>query len=510
MGITVLPDWGKELGRSLGEAGKGISEIIDPLVDFHTKFAEEAAANPEMVEKLAGHAFVNEGDLGPAAKFIPKKILADIKDRASKGLVPPEFFKRKAGIDVSRMKRASTAGEVTPEEIASLKPYGGFSNQEWYDMGKSAIVGESVAGTAHGLAGAPYAPSLAKSGAGAEIAKNNLAIVMDKLHGDQLQTYIQYRAGLDETNRQILDNLDVDEAVRFQARIKADKDMMESRNAVELKRQSELMDERMGYWMAEHNGGGNPKDWQEWMGNNKLREKVKNDAASGQMDEEDNRFAEVNRLYQARDARINSLEMSRLNNLISSAQERILGNPKKGIKPDDETLRGARLTRLNVDLAHYAAATNTKPIQAFYGNLYQIKSKPIGEPEEREKLEKTLPYQEVHRKMAAQERAKQNTLHYVVSPRTKDAQEVDPKDVSDMVETSTSSASQAVPQTPQPSGTSVVSPPKPATSEDVINAARSRYIVVRDSLTKSGVPLNEAQKRAAAVTESIFNLKLRQ
>ncbi len=471
MGITVLPDWGKELGRSLGEAGKGISEMIDPFIDFHTKFTEEAAANPEMIPKLAGQAYVNEGDLGPAEKFIPKKILADIKDRASKGLVPPEFFKRKAGIDVGRMKRDST-GEVTPEEIASLKPAGGFSNQEWYDMGKASIAGESIEGTSKGLAGAPFAKPVATSQAGAEIAKNNLSLVMDKLKGEQLQTYVQYRAGLAPADKQTLDNLDVDEAVRFQARIQADKEMLKARDEAEFNRWSKESDQRMGYWMAEHNGGGDPEDWVRWMHDSKLRDKVKNDVASGQLDDEDRQFSEINRLYGARSARMNSLEITRMSGLIEGAKDRINGNIKKGIKPATEGMRGELLTRLNVDLSAYAATAGTKPIQAFYGNLYDIKSKPLGAEKDLQKKAMTSPFitQEREEEMRKQEKAKENRF--------------------------------------QPSGTQTVSPPKPATSEDVINAARARYIVVRDSLTRSGVPLAEAQKRAASVTDSIFNIGL--
>lgn len=506
MGITILPDWGKGLGQALGEAGKGISEMIDPLLDFHTKFAQEAAANPQMVENMAGHAFVNDGDLGVAEKFIPKKILADIKERASKGNVPPEFLKRKAGIDVSRMKRTSTTGDVTPEEIATLKPIGGFSNQEWYDLGKSAIAGESIEGAARGFAGAPIAKPLAAG----ELAKSNLSLVMDKLKGEELQSYIQYRASLPASDRQTLDGLDVSEALRFQARIKADREMMQARNAEEFARWSKEADLRMGTWWSEHTGGGDPEDWMRWLHDPKLRDKVHSDIASGQMDDEDRQFSEINRLYQARDARMNSLEMSRLNNLIQGTTDRINGNAKKGIRPADEFMRGEMLTRLNLDLSHYAETTKSKPMQAFYGNLYQLKKKPIGEPEDREKLQKNLPYQDYLHKVREQDRAKENRLHFVANPFTKDAKEVDPNDVSDMLQSDTQGASSQIPTQPaqQPVTATTVEPPRPATSEDIINAARARYIQVRDTLLKTGMKPEDARKRAAFVTDSIFNTQL--
>ena len=491
----MLPDWGKDLGESLAGLGKGVSHIIDPLVDFHTKFAEQYAANPEMGDNLAGHAFVNEGDLGAAEKFIPKKILADIKSKAAKGNVPPEFMKIKAGIDVGRMER-DPQGNISPEQIAKLKPYGGFTNQEWYDLGRAKIAGESIGATSEGLAQAP------------------MAKLLGSIKTEEARNILAYRAGLTPAQKQTMDAFKYDELLRFNMRVQADNDMMNARDAAEFRRQSALADERMGYWETEHNGGGDPTDWVTWMHNSKLRDKVKQDIASGQMDEEDNKFAEINRLYQARDSRINSLEQTRLNTLINSTSDRISGNSQKKIKPADESMRGELLTRLNVDLAHYAASSNTDPVQAFYGNLYQLKKSPIGKEEDHEKLQKKLEYGEYHRKIKEQGKAKENRLHYVANPYTPNAKEVDPNDVSDMLSNSVNNAdkqaAQDHPVQQQPVKSEQVTPPHTATSDDIIKAARERYTVVRDTLVKSGMSKADAQKRAAFVTDSIFNTHLSQ
>src|SRR5205807_6521394 len=258
------PDWGKDLGESLAGLGKGVSHIIDPLVDFHTKFAEQYAANPEMGDNLAGHAFVNEGDLGAAEKFIPKKILADIKSKAAKGNVPPEFMKMKAGIDVGRMER-DPQGNISPEQIAKLKPYGGFTNQEWYDLGRAKIAGESVGATAEGLAKAP------------------IAKLLSSVPAEEARGFLNWRASLTDAQKLTVDAFKYDELLRFNMRVQADNDMMNARDAAEFRRQSALADERMGYWETEPNGGGDPTDWVTWMHNSKLRDKVKQDIASGQM-----------------------------------------------------------------------------------------------------------------------------------------------------------------------------------------------------------------------------------
>lgn len=503
MGITVLPDWGKDLGQSLAQAGSGISKIIDPLLDFHTKFAEQAAANPEIEDNLAGHAFVNEGDLGPAAKFIPKKILADIKDRASKGLVPPEFFKTKAGIDVGRMERDPN-GEVSPEQIAKLKPYGGFTNQEWYDLGRAKIAGQSIGSTSEDLAMAP------------------MAKLLGKIKTEEAQNILAYRAALTPAQRETMDAFKYDELFRFNMRVQADTNMMNSRDEAEFNRWSKESDQRYGYWLSEHYGGGDPQDWVRWRHDSALRDKVKEHMASGQMTDEDNRFAEIDRLDQARSVRLNSLEMSRLSALMDNAKDKINGNPQKKIKPADEGYRGALLTRLNVDLADYASTTKTQPMQAFYGNLYDLKKKPLG-PEKESKRKgiggpfETFSQEEVEQ-MKAQAKAKENRLHVVVNPYTPNAKEVDPNDVSDMLDASVKTTSQQStqenpvthnPQVPQqPGKTEVVEPQHPATSDEVIGAAKQRYTVIRDSMTKAGIPKDEARKRAAQTVEQIFNIDL--
>ena len=390
-------------------------------------------------------------------------------------------------------------GNISPEQIAKLKPYGGFTNQEWYDLGRAKIAGESVGATAEGLAKAP------------------IAKLLSSVPAEEARGFLNWRASLTDAQKLTVDGFKYDELKRFNDRIAAETNLMNAKDALELKRWSLESDQRMGYWMAEHNGGGDPTDWIRWMHDSKLRDKVKNDAASGQMDDEDNKFAEINRLYQARDSRINSLEQTRLNTLINSTQDRITGNPQKKIKPADESMRGELLTRLNVDLSHYAASSNTDPVQAFYGNLYQLKKSPIGKEEDHEKLQKKLEYGEYHRKIKEQERAKENKLHYVANPYTPNAKEVDPNDVSDMLNSSVNAADkQAAQDHPisqvqqQPVRSEQVTPPKPAASTDVINAARSRYTVVRDTLIKSGMSKADAQKRAAFVTDSIFNTHLSQ
>src|SRR6266699_1563825 len=121
MGISVVPDWGEAVGKALSGLGERLAGSKDPYLDFHTKLREAMATNPEILEKLAGHAYLNEGSLGPAERLLPKDVLQQARARASSGQVMPEFIKQKAGRDVVHATK--------PEE---LKPPGGYTQREWW------------------------------------------------------------------------------------------------------------------------------------------------------------------------------------------------------------------------------------------------------------------------------------------------------------------------------------------------------------------------------------------
>ena len=82
--------------------------------------------------------------------------------------------------------------------------------------------------------------------------------------------------------------------------------------------------------------------------------------------------------------------------------------------------------------------------------------------------------------------------------------------LSNSVNNADKQAAQDHPIQQQPVKSEQVTPPHTATSDDIIKAARERYTVVRDTLVKSGMSKADAQKRAAFVTDSIFNTHLSQ
>src|SRR5882762_7768713 len=78
MGVTVLPDWGPELGKALGTLAQGIRHAIDPEREFKKKFSEAVTTNPDLAQHLTDYAHINGGLPPEITKYIPRVFLNSI------------------------------------------------------------------------------------------------------------------------------------------------------------------------------------------------------------------------------------------------------------------------------------------------------------------------------------------------------------------------------------------------------------------------------------------------
>lgn len=476
---TVLPDWGVELGKSIGQALSGIARIKDPDLDFHEKFRQAITTNPEILDNLAGEAFLNNGQVA-SSHLIPRDVLAQVQKRASKGNVSPEFIKKKAAQDV-----------VHASSPTQLHPPGGYTQQEWWDLGRAANTGESVGGAASGLATAPHAAAVADAQ-----AKNTLDEA--SLQGDQRAALYSYLTSHPQDREAIL-AMGGEQGLRFIMQLQKDKEMVQLRNDADMARFNAEQTSIAARYNAERLGG-NFDDWKTYMTSPDTMTKIHERAARGELSEDDQRLLDIEHRAKSRDTRWESITFHRIWDNINSLSSNLL-TKHKGRKLTPGLVGGA-LTAINIGLNEYHGWTGTR-IQAFWGDLYKLGA--VKMPKKQGPF--TPGFEEDYTK---------NTLHYVLNPGTPEAKVLTPDELGLMME-SDAQGKQTTPApansnngSPQPSrpaaanGTTQIGPTRPATQVDMLRAKESRWNMVNDSLTKAGVPKDSAARRATAIVEALF------
>src|SRR5258706_317809 len=135
MGVTVLPDFGAQLGQALARLGSASADIVNPHREFQDKFREAASANPEIIQKLA--------DLTLTNTFLPKiytRLLPrDVLDAVFSTEPSPEAYKQKAAMDRAAL----------------------LTNDQRLALGGSVLTGQSATEAAKELVQAPVIPRVA-------------------------------------------------------------------------------------------------------------------------------------------------------------------------------------------------------------------------------------------------------------------------------------------------------------------------------------------------------------
>lgn len=317
-GIPVAPDWGAALGKAFEGLGSGLEHIADPQVDFHTAFRQAVAENPAIIQNLTDYAHMNNGDLGPGAKLIPK----DLQTQILKGTPTAAARVHKAVTD-----QLATRLPQHPEEVAAAA--------------SKAVTGENPGAFAEDQTVAGLQP--------ATVDFLNSVKADDQKHGtNNYQRIAAQKYGLLEDQH-------------FQESIAARRDYisMHQQDRVDHFQESEA-----NSWFNKTGGAGSPDIWRDYLYNPTTQQRASK-LLSGEMsptNDRDRELIQIATAHNSADTEYQRTHLKASTLFAQSVYKQIVGDPDKKILPADENTRPGLIHTLNQEFAYEG-----KPVQAVYG-----------------------------------------------------------------------------------------------------------------------------------------------
>lgn len=337
----VLPNFGEQLGKDIAGLGEGLAHIIDPMIDFHTKFRSAIAENPEILQKLTDYAYLNKGDLGPAGKYIPKdvresvvKATPSIEARQHRGLT--EAFDSIDPEDRQLFLRARAMG-VSPIELTAdpIKVKGIKAAMEKHPQlaefaGIETLTGKGPGAVSEDELVAEMAPAAREFWA--------------KLSPDEKQMTAAAKNGL-------LGDIHFQESLQY-------------RKERSQERVDHYQDSEANSRFNISGGIGSPDGWKKLLYDPRTKarlEKLKS-GQGGPLTDDDMELLQMDRAKKEMSAAVERIHNKASTLTLRDAYEHINGNEKKGIAPDDETNRAIDLHAINGELNYRGL-----PYQAMFG-----------------------------------------------------------------------------------------------------------------------------------------------
>lgn len=355
MGVTVLPDWGPELGKALGTLVQGIRHAIDPQREFKKKFSEAATSNPDLLQNLTDYVHIN-GSLPPEiTKFIPKDLLDNIMINEPS----PDAIRSREAIRAASRLSTNQRTVLGQSALTGLPPVSAASQLE-------------IAPEVHRLAGQPPGtPPSTLAEAGGQHAISGLTAgneAADRLKATLapdaqrwLDTLKQYDSahGTDYYLKTVAGNYDLLQSEQFRL-------TMEDRLMYMRLRQQERLDllheHEANFWVNDSGGMGSPDLWKYLLYDPKAQGRVQEIRSTGPRNAED---ADLLRMQNYRETKGSAHERALYRSSVvmrDTMIDNINGNAAKRILPDDDSKRPVDLAALNSELVREGT-----PIEAYWG-----------------------------------------------------------------------------------------------------------------------------------------------
>lgn len=342
----VLPNFGEQLGKDIAGLGEGLAHIIDPMIDFHTKFRSAIAENPEILQKLTDYAYLNKGDLGPAGKYIPKdvresvvKAQPSIDAREHKGLmdafdsIDPET--RKIFLQARSMHTDPLKMTTDPIVIKNIKG----AMEKYPQLGEFAGV-----------------KALTGEGPGA-VSKDQMVAEL----GPRAREYYYTKMTDEERQAAAADEYGLLKDKHFQASLDARYDLFKLRS---LNRVDHIHETEANTWYNKSGGVGSPDLWEKYLYDPKIKDRITKlkSGQGGVLTEDDQDYLQIDRARKEAGGQFERAHSKASVDFVRNLFDHISGNEGKKIDPDNENDRAIDLHALNGELNYLGL-----PYQAMFG-----------------------------------------------------------------------------------------------------------------------------------------------
>lgn len=352
MGVTVLPDWGAQLGKALSQLGSGIADIKDPYLDFKDKFKQaDISSGGKLSQGLTDYNYINGYIPSAISRMIPKDLLnaALINEPSPNALKEHEAQRAFRALSGSQRvslgqgtllgtSPANAAVQLRVPDVINQVP--GTVPQTLSEAGAQRLVSGMSAGS--------EAADAIKAGmAPAAQTWLNLTQQYDAEHGTNyyLRTAAQaYDLLQDEQWRMTL------------------QDRMALMNERQQDRLDVLHEHEANWWLNKSGGLGSPDLWKKLLYDPKMQDRLDSIRQTGPKTAEDRDLWQM-QLYRE-GAGSNAERASYMASVVTRDKmiEYINGNPSKRTPPDDDSRRPGDIAALNAELIR----ENT-PFEAYWG-----------------------------------------------------------------------------------------------------------------------------------------------
>lgn len=357
MGVSILPDYGQQLGEALAKLGAAGADIINPRHEFQAAFRRAAAADHSIIQRLS--------DLTLTSGYLPsmymKLLPRDVLDSIFATEPSPAAYKQRAA--------ARAAGELTPEQNRTV--------------GQGELLGMSPVAAASELQVAPRVPEVANMNP-ADIpttaAAQGAARAVSGLTGPQLQagglqgelirdagTFLsrltpkeREAIGADASVEGLMNNRHFMESLALQRELHRASRAREADNIAERYRYLSAND------LRDETGVGNVEDWRTYLYDARARQHAM-DAAAGKVDANDTdvRLLEIDRAHKLIGPTKRRLMLNRTSQAMKDLEDHINGRGtyKGGAAGDD--VRPRYIQELNA-LLQERQIYGGPPVRAIY------------------------------------------------------------------------------------------------------------------------------------------------
>lgn len=361
MGVTVLPDWGPELGRSLGTLFQGIRHAIDPEREFKKRLTEAVAGgNTDIPQHLTDYFYINGSLPDEITKFIPKDLLNNIYINDPS----PDAIRAKAAISASRGLDSGQTNALGQGVLTGMSPV-------------RAAVDLEVAPQIHRLAGQPPGTMpTTLSEAGGQRAISGLSAGNEAVDSLKASLAPAAQGYLDDLKQKDAENAAAGHPTNYYQRTAAEQyDLLRDEHFrmtiddrlmfMRLRQQDRLdaiAEHEANYWVNKSGGMGSPDLWRYLLYDPKAQQRIQDIRSTGPKNADD---AALLRMQNYRESNGANAERAFYTQSVVQRDkllDAINGNAGRRIMPDDDSRRPSDIAALNSELTREGT-----PLEAYWG-----------------------------------------------------------------------------------------------------------------------------------------------